>query len=47
MAKTSFSGVSKNMWLIFYPSGARCKELMTESPFTFIANNFPAFPPGN
>jgi hypothetical protein len=27
--------------------GARCKELIAESPFRFIADNFPAFPAGN
>ncbi len=30
-----------------YPWGYRCKELIAESPFTSMADNFPAFPAKN
>jgi hypothetical protein len=35
------------MWLIHIHRAPHCKELIAESPFTFMAGNFPAFSTGN
>jgi hypothetical protein len=44
---TSFSSLRKKYVAYQNTWGFRCKELMAENPFTFIADNFSTFTAGN